>query len=331
MATRKMIVPDYWAEARQQSRKGKRQVTVRRLGWSMVSEADALAMAETRASEALTRILSGEKLARHESKVAYNGAFGVPIREEVLLRRGEDVITRNGYGARCLNTPRALFADIDYSPSSNWVLLGVILACLVTLSIVVGLHYRHWGVLIGLLLFSFALASPIASLLGKLFISIQGGSEKVARQRLLAFLKRHPTWNLRLYKTPNGLRVLVTHQAFDPAMPEVQHFFTAVGVDPIYRRMCLNQHCFRARLTAKPWRIGISAHLRPRPGIWPVHPDRLPQRTQWVADYERVASGFAACHFLESLGSGVVHNDLRHVIELHDQESRANYHQLPIA
>ena len=79
-----MIVPDHWAEARKQHRSSGRQVTVRRYGWSTVSEADALAMAETRADEALRRILTGEKVNRREPKVAYNGASGVPIREEVL-------------------------------------------------------------------------------------------------------------------------------------------------------------------------------------------------------------------------------------------------------
>src|SRR5688572_18920533 len=110
-----MIVPDYWVEARKQHRSAGKQVTVRRFGWSATSESDALAMAERRAEEALHRILSGEKLERRERKAAYNGAFGVPIREEVLSRHGEEVITRNSYGAHCLNTPRALFADVDFS------------------------------------------------------------------------------------------------------------------------------------------------------------------------------------------------------------------------
>lgn len=46
--------------------------------------------------------------------MAYNGAQGVPIREEVLERHGDTVITRNGYGAKCLNTPDVLFADVDF-------------------------------------------------------------------------------------------------------------------------------------------------------------------------------------------------------------------------
>ena len=90
-----MIVPDHWAEARKQHRSSGRQVTVRRYGWSTVSEADALAMAETRADEALRRILTGEKVNRREPKVAYNGASGVPIREEVLAGIGNPSAIRS--------------------------------------------------------------------------------------------------------------------------------------------------------------------------------------------------------------------------------------------
>ena len=39
--------------------------------------------------------------------------FSTPIREEVLQRRDGTVMTRNSYGAHCLNTERVAIADID--------------------------------------------------------------------------------------------------------------------------------------------------------------------------------------------------------------------------
>lgn len=212
-----MIVPDHWAEARRQHRKAGRQITVRRWGWSTASAAEALTKAEARADEALRRLLAGEKLPRTEPRVPYNGAEGVPIREEVLARHGEQVITRNAYGARCLNSPNALFADSD----------------------------------------------------------------------------------------------------------PVRRFFTAAGADPVYVRMCNHQRCFRARLTGKPWRMGITHHLRPRPGTWPVHPERIGLHTAWVEAYESRAREYAACRYLESVGSGRIHPVLQPVVHLHDRESRA--------
>ena len=111
-----MIVPEYWAEARfQQPRgKGQKQITVRRFGWSNDSQAEAEQMAGRRAQDGLKRIAAGESLFRREPKIPYNGAEGVPIREEVLSRQDDVVITRNSYGAHCLNTPDVLFADIDF-------------------------------------------------------------------------------------------------------------------------------------------------------------------------------------------------------------------------
>ena len=109
-----MIVPTYWAEARAQHLDRGQQVTILRFGWSDTSLAEAQAMADVRAEDAIARFLQGESLPRREHKVTYNGAEGLPIREEVLERHGNVVITRNIYGARCLNVPDVLFADVDF-------------------------------------------------------------------------------------------------------------------------------------------------------------------------------------------------------------------------
>ena len=124
---------------------------------------------------------------------------------------------------------------------------------------------------------------------------------------------------------------MATHQPFEASSPPVLQFFLAVGTDPLYMRMCRNQQCFRARLTAKPWRIGVEGHMRPRPGIWPVRPERLQARTEWVSKYEHAAAAYAACHFIESVGSGKVHPEIGGVVELHDRETRANNPALSIA
>jgi hypothetical protein len=318
-----MIVPDYWAEAVRQQRRNGKQFTVRRYGWSSASQEEAQSMADSRAQEALRRIVSGEVLDRRERKVAYNGAEGIPIREEVLARFGEEVITRNVYGAHCLNSPNVLFADIDFTaePGARPPLFAFV--TLAAAAAVAGISLRSWGLSLGLLFVSLITAAPLASLLARLLVAGRGGAEHIARQRLVGFVANHPTWNLRLYRTPAGFRVLATHQTFEAEAPEVLDFFAAVSADPVYVRMCMNQRCFRARLTAKPWRIGISAHMRPRPGVWPVRPEMLGVRNAWIADYEARSAAFAACCFVESIGSGVVQESLQSVIDLHDRESRA--------
>jgi hypothetical protein len=62
-----------------------------------------------------------------------------------------------------------------------------------------------------------------------------------------------------------------------------------------------------------------------------VNPDRLIERNLWVAEYERSATAYAACHFLESLGTGRVHPEIGPIVELHDREARANDLNLSIA
>jgi len=318
-----MIVPDYWAEAHRKHRSANQQVTVRRYGWSMSSQDDAQRMAEARADEALQRIVAGEPLDRREQKAAYNGATGIPIREEVLARHGEEVITRNAYGAHCLNSPNTLFADIDFNSNRGAKPILLAFAALSVVSVAIGITLGSWGTTLGLLIFSLIAAAPVASLFARLLVAAGGGAERIARKRIAHFISANPTWNLRLYRTPAGYRVVATHQPFEAKAEEVQRFFSQVSADPVYVRMCTNQNCFRARLTAKPWRIGIATHMRPRPGVWPVRAESVAVRDQWIAGYEAKASAFAACRYIESMGSGVVHGAIKAVIDLHDRESRA--------
>jgi len=121
-----MIVPEYWAEAREQVRHKGRMVTVRRYGWSDDSVEAAQEHARLRTREALDAILSGATLPRRELRTNY-GTAGVPIREQIEARHGDVVITRNSYGALCLNTPDVLFADVDMAerPSGSAMPIGI--------------------------------------------------------------------------------------------------------------------------------------------------------------------------------------------------------------
>jgi len=323
-----MIVPSYWAEARTTARAKGRDVTLRRFGWSDTSAADAQAQAELRVAEAAQRAASGETVPRRDLKLAYNGAQGLPIREEVLARHGEAVITRNAYGARCLNVPDLLIADVDFGtepPAAlrvglQLLLVGVSVAVLLALSVsVVGIIGA-----IG----SYLLGSVLTSGLAK---RRTDASEERAQQRINGFMARHTDWRLRIYRTPAGLRLIATHARMAADAAQTREFFAAVGADPIYARMCLNQHCFRARLTAKPWRIGIPDHLKPRPGVWPIRPERLPEREAWVRRYEREAEAYAACRFVEALGAGQDAPELMGLVALHDAESKALDDVRPLA
>lgn len=315
-----MIVPSYWAEARVALKVKGRSLTLRRFGWSDTSLADAQAQAELRVAEAARRAASGEKVAPRELKLAYNGAEGVPIREEVLARHGEAVITRNAYGARCLNVPDLLIADVDFETRPPVALrLGAELLALLG-GIVVATVFHGGLAGAGLGLATYLIGSNLIR--WPLEKRVESDAAR-ARARIQAFIAANPEWQLRVYRTPAGLRLIATHTRFTPASDAALGFFKAVAVDPVYARMCLNQNCFRARLSAKPWRIGIPDHLRPRPGVWPIKPERMPLREAWVKRYEREAEAYAACRYEETLGAGSEDASLAALVRLHDDESKA--------
>ncbi len=326
-----MIVPQYWAEARLQHREHRKQVTVRRFGWSDESQQAAQAHADARVQEAMDRILAGEVLPRREHKIAYNGAEGLPIREEVLSRHGDAVITRNEYGARCLNTPDVLFIDIDFDdPGPDARLRRAVRYPLLLAAVVVGFAMRSawWGIAAALI--ALVLAHWLTQRIHHRQRMRDGGPEARAQRRIDAFVQTHAHWHLRQYRTPNGFRLLALHRTFDPREPEVKACFDALEADRVFALMCERQHCFRARLSPKPWRIGIGEHLRPRPGVWPINPERLPDRERWVTHYERVAEGYAACRFLRTYGAGPVDARADEVRRLHDDLCRAES-GLPLA
>lgn len=325
-----MIVPAFWAEARRQRREGGRQVTVRRFGWSDVSDADARAMADRRADEALELAWVDKKVPRREHKVPYNGAEGLPIREQIVARHGDVVVTRNSYGARCLNTPDVCFVDIDYDePQAPW-LKAVFVVALVA-GVAGGWARGSMLVGVGAAFVALVVGAIVRGWFARRRESALAATRRPrALERVRAFMRARSTWAVRVYDTPNGLRLLFTHDVFDATSAAVRELFDAVGADRAYVWMCTHQRCFRARLTAKPWRIGIVDHLRPRPGVWPVKPDRLPERERWLAMYDAKAQAWAACRFAEAIGSGAIHAKVAPVLDLHDLESGA-LTQRPIA
>ena len=319
-----MIIPQYWAEARLQHRERKRQVTVRRFGWSDTSAAEAQAHADARVREALERVLAGEALPRRERRVAYNGADGVPIREEIVDRHGDSVITRNGYGALCLNTPGALFADIDFTvrrdrPNMRWwrVLAGLLIASIV-LALPDASPARYVGAGLAGLVGGYLFGGFLAEIVNWLWIKSSGGYERYAMRRVVRFIARHPGWRVRLYRTPAGLRLLALHRLFDPREPEVAACFDALGVDPVFARMCRNQNCFRARVSPKPWRMGLQRLRPPYSAAWRPEHAALPARREWIERYQRKAQDYASCRYVDTMGDGAVDRDADAVRELHD-------------
>ena len=286
----------------------------------MVSQDEAQALAETRAQDVLAQLLEGASLQRRVRRVGYNGSEGVPIREEVLARHGDDVVTRSSYGAHCLNTPRALFVDIDFGTGPALPnVLGLVLIAIVVIASLTGVLEHHWLAVILVLLVLYLLVRALQ----RASVSLRGGEQTRAVRGARRWVARRPRSNLRLYRTTAGLRVIATHALLEPTDIATTKVFGALGVDQIYAAMCRNQNCFRARLTAKPWRIGIERHIKPRRRAWPLPPEALAERQPWIDQYERSSEDYAACSFLETVGDGFIHPEVRSTLRLHDELSGA--------
>ncbi|RME92397.1 MAG: hypothetical protein D6766_10150, partial [Verrucomicrobia bacterium] len=257
-------------------------------GWSDVSEDEA----RRRARERLERVLAALRNRRtHElSRYAYGDR---PLREEVLRRfAGPDgaetaLVTRNRYGALVLNSANLLFVDIDLPPQPR--------------SGPVGWLKRLFG--------------------GGRSEPAETPPEEKLRERLQAWVAANPGWSWRWYRTRAGYRLMAVHQPVGVEDPVVERVFDHFEADPLYRRLCRVQQCYRARLTPKPWRCGVSLP----PGGWPWPDEKARQAFErWNGDYLRAAAGRATCHWLGQVGAGEVHPELRPLVEFHDQTTRAD-------
>lgn len=324
-----MIVPQYWAESKIKKIIKGRHFTIKRFGWSDVSEDEAKVNADARLQEAVKELESQGSVRRVDHKVRYNGAEGIPIREEVVARHNDVVISRNTYGALCLNVADVLFADVDFNHQSSFVAFVFSFIFLATVALVAALDMSSWRGLLGLLVMVVIFTPLLAYVIHKSLLTLAGGPEKRVLKHLSKVSAENPDLHIRLYRTPLGFRVLLMNDTYDPDSDVSLTILNRFNSDPLYVRMCKNQHCFRARVSPKPWRIGLE-RLTPQ-STWPVNPQRLGDRARWVKKYEESSINYSSCHFLLKLGSDKVHEKAEFVRRLHDDMCKVFHNDLKIA
>ena len=148
-----------------------------------------------------------------------------------------------------------------------------------------------------------------------------------ALERLRAWAAASPGRAVRVYRTKAGYRYLVTHDLFDPVGAPAHEAMAELGIDEKYRALCRVQQSFRARLTPKPWRVGMAA---PKPR-WPyATPAEEADMRTWLEEYAIAIQDFAVCELVEEIGSGVVHPEVAPVLALHDEMTKVGS-GLPLA
>jgi hypothetical protein len=330
-----MLIPRYWSRAESQATTPDgRRVHFHVWRGSRSDPAEAQALAQQAVERIAVRIQRGEGF---PERYAYGDR---PLREEVVREiagtpeQPEIAITRNSYGAEVLNAARAFFIDVDTAPgdaprdeprhtsSSEPSSGGGVWDIVDSLPLPGGLK----SILDNFRPKPSSAPAPAPSAPSRP-ASSGGGAQGAALGRLRTWLASHPDWRVRVYRTHSGLRYLVTHATFSPTSPEVQSAMQALGADEQYIRLCHAQKSFRARLTPKPWRIGMENP----PVSFPYEgPDEEQRLREWVGRYERASQRHATCQFMEELGSGTEHPDVAQVVALHDQETKATS-GLPLA
>jgi hypothetical protein len=252
--------------------------------WSDSSLAEAASLAQQAARKVAERFASS-----HRPERGY-GYTDRPFREPVLQELKEPsgdvaaVITRNSYGALVLNTARVMFVDVDLpepKASGSW----------------------------------------LKRLFGKPESAPVDAFEQDAIRRAESWMQRSRGWGWRIYRTRAGLRLLATHAVFDPQAPLTEQVFAAMEADPLYRRLCRAQKCFRARLTPKPWRCG----MRKPPARWPW-PDAKAEKQfeKWETGYLKVCSDRATCALVTHMGNGAIDPTVQLILDVHDSTTQAS-------
>ncbi len=264
--------------------------------WSFQNLAEAQSLAEQAARQLAERFRQGNLPPK-------NGGYypDRPAREQILreINDGNDgngltaVITRNSYGSQVLNTARAMFVDIDL-PEPPRPKVGLFQAL-------------------------FGKPKPAPPPDPKL--------ENDALMRVEMWTASHFEWGWRVYRTRSGLRLLATQGTVKPDSPMTDEIFEALGADPLYRKLCKNQKCFRARLTPKPWRCESDCGKPPR---WPWTEREEKRFHKWEAEYNKASANWATCAFVRQIGSATVHPEVQSIIQLHDEATRIGS-DLPLA
>ncbi|MDN5892377.1 MAG: hypothetical protein L0H51_09480 [Psychrobacter sp.] len=397
-----MLIPKYWAqykqrfELRETPNKPSKQATIKRYGWSDISQSAALTHAKARVDEVHKCWLAGEDILRRERREEYNASNGIPIREQIISEHSfpesglpnnnavatQLIVTRNSYGAQVANVDNIAIIDVDnddllrHNYPDDYNHHGFMPAFLVNQSNP-SAKVKVWVFVIVFILIASVIAwlglswlwlltvmfGATAYLWQQASVRDKARAQKYADDAasLLPFItdlikKRitsHPNESFRLYQTPAGFRIIATHDVVSPSDSVVEEWFAYFHADTNYVRLCQVQHCFRARLTAKPWRMNEVednnlAKDIPAKDFWfsfedtdversiEQRQDELKARKQWIADYDNYAKNYRACHYVESMiGKEVANNSKAHAniddfVQWHDRACQVNK-ALPLA
>lgn len=208
------------------------------------------------------------------------------------------VVTRNRYGAEVLNTDALLITDIDLpTPSTP----GAPRA---------GLLRRVLGL-------------PVSATSPEFKAHVLQEQSRITGL-IKDFAQRNPSLGVHTYQTRGGFRVLVTGTGARPGSDQAAGIMAELSSDHLYMRLCRVQETYRARLTPKPWRIGL-----PRNGSGDPRVTGSPEFRQWYRTYTEASTQHAVCRVVDRAGTQPSPEE-QMIITLHDRATKPTS-DLPLA
>ena len=231
-------------------------------------------------------------------EIAIRVHYAVRRRTETVLEKLPQlgIITRNRYGADILNADTVMFLDWDAHPAPSHGWRGLV----ERISVLFKGHHLE------------------AAQRGQ----VQRVQEaKIALEATIRSKVSELNLGIRLYETCNGLRGIVTSSRFDPTDSVALDLMTYLGADPLYVKLCRLQNTFRARLTPKHWRVGLSERPLKKPGVTPTE---IAQMTHWLEQYRARSQQYATARLIAAFGSSDTDEFVQQVVTLHDTRCKVS-------
>lgn len=149
-----------------------------------------------------------------------------------------------------------------------------------------------------------------------------GSEEDELLKRARSLCAEDEALGLRVYRTARGWRVVAAAPGLQPGSEAMQHLCERLSVDALYRRLCGQQGCWRARLTPKPRRVGMGS-VYPAPAS---SAQAAPGAAEWLGEYEQKTAGMAVCRLVDTFGRPV----RSAIVELHDVRTCACKAEQPL-
>ena len=394
-----MLIPKYWAQYKQRFELSEtaentsdmfnsKQATIKRYGWSDISQAEALAHAKSRVKEAYQRWLDGEDIVRRERREEYNESNGIPIREQIISKQSfsergltvgglesqasdtQLIVTRNSYGAQVANVNNIAIIDVDnndllhqkypdeydsrgymtlstdnQAQSSVKIKVWIFVLIFILIANVISWLGLSWlwllVVMIGVTAYLWQQASQREKARIQKYADDSASLLSFITDLIQQRVASHSQESFRLYETPAGFRIIATHDTIAPNDALVADWFEYFHADANYVRLCQAQQCFRARLTAKPWRMAEVANNTltkdiPAKNFWfdaertavdssiEQRQNELKARKEWIINYDKYAKDYRACRYVESFigkeaSHQLEHKSIQAFIDWHDR------------